>query len=191
LKSNNLNSSLLRVLVIDSGEHSKEVLSKQLSQLSASYSEFFFDYVPLSEARESGFVEHSIPYQSMLFIIVIVAVLVLLNSISVSVNWIIWYSREIAIRRICGADETIIRKWIITRMFSYISISAGIGIALSHLFLIITQRLHVNVSTQLMFGNHLTLFGVVLGLIMMVLLCSITVIVVLRLYARKKITEMI
>jgi hypothetical protein len=191
LLSSNLYSNSFTNFIFDAKTNSVEIFYQISQSLIEQYQDIYIGYVPLADSKDSEYVSRGTNYKPMELMLIVTAVLVLFNSISVSMNWLLWYKKEIAVRKLCGANKSSINIWIIKKFISYILISGVIGILGTNLFMFITKYLPVAESTKLMFGNKIMMPGVFLGMGCVFIICGIIVAVIVKQYSKQTISEII
>jgi hypothetical protein len=189
LTAKSLRDDLFQEFLFDTKKQNAEIFGRIIPALLEKYPNTSIDFLPLSEIKGSKYDHFATNFQSMQFLLIITAVLVLLNSISVCINWLVWYRKEIAVRKLCGANHHQIQRWIIGRLASSVILSGVVGIVATHFFIVITKYLPVSESTQLMFGNKITLNGVFLGMGALFLLCGTIITIVIAWYNKSTISE--
>lgn len=187
-----LDPTLYKNFVFDAGKESSTIwdnLTANINELKSK--NIALEYVPLDSVEGTEFEDSMTNFAGMQGILIITAILVLLNAVSVSINWLAWYKKEIGIRRLHGASKGKISCWIIGNMLVYVAVSFTFGVILSTIFLIITEYLPVAESVQLMFGNNISLQGVIIGLGFILLLCGSIIAITINYYNRNTIKEIL
>jgi ABC-type antimicrobial peptide transport system permease subunit len=164
LLSDHIGRGSFPIFTFDADGATVETMERLLAAHKAGFPDLRIDYVSLYDAPEGGYIQQSVNFKAMEAMLLITALLVFLNTISVCVNWIDWRKKEISVRRLCGASNQAIFRWAVRHMLLFTGISIIIGLLLSRLFLTVTTYLPVAESTQLMFGNNFTAAGIMFSI---------------------------
>jgi hypothetical protein len=189
LTSNQLSPDVFREFIFDSGSDSEQLFKALVSSISDEYPELEIDYIPLANAANSEYVHYATNFGPMQLMLIILTLLILLNSISIFSNWIMWHQKELAIRKLCGSSNRQLFIWIMSKMFFFIAFSNLIGIVCAKLFLDVAKHLPVAHSAYLMFGSKVSLIGVMIGVGLLFLLSGALTSIVLKRYMNKAIVE--
>lgn len=186
----NLDPVVYKDFVFDAGFNSVDIFNELINntaELEDNNCEISF--VKLDSIKGTEFEDTMTNFASMQIMLIITATLVLLNSVSVSINWLEWYKKEIAIRKLSGASKKDINLWIIRNMLVFILIAFFLGVIMSKIFLVISTCLPVAHSVQLMFGRNINLSGALIGFSFVAILCGSIIAITIRHYNHKSIKE--
>jgi hypothetical protein len=191
LTARQLDPDVFRSFIFDAGGGSAEVLGSMFSQTVAGYPGLEMECIPLADAEGSEYVHYASNFEGMQGMLLLLALLILLNSMSAFSNWVTWHRKEIAVRKLCGATERQIVRWVAGKMALFIAVAGLVGIACARIFMAAAAYLPVAASARAMFGSEFSPQGLAIGLCMLVLLCGGVVALSLVRHRKKEIVEII
>ena len=105
----------------------------------------------------------------MIAIVFMSGLLVLMNSLSVSIQWIGGRKKEIAIRKLLGASDEKIRIWLIKQYITLICCSFFIGTLLATFLIKNSKNIIAAPTIYLLFGDTLNLITTVIAFIILLI----------------------
>lgn len=105
-------------------------------------------------------------FQVMLGLFMLVIVLVAVNSFAACSYWVNERNEEVAVRKLCGANNMEARNFIFKEFFEIILSAFIIGAAASELILKAAALTPVKNSVFLMMGSNISIAGVIIGLLL-------------------------
>lgn len=139
--------------ILDVNENSQDVNIKMEKYLLSLNSNIITKHTSgFSNASFSNIVSNA---SKMVLIIFGCAILVLTNSFAVSSQWISARKKDIAIRKLLGASNEAINKWIIRQYLELVCFSFFIGTIIAAILIKISKKIVVIPTIYLLFGDSL------------------------------------
>lgn len=125
----------------------------------------------------------------MILIIFISALLVLMNSISVSSQWILARKKDIAVRKLLGASDENIRRWVIKQYIGLICGSFILGLLLASIIIKNSRKIVAVPTIYLLFGEYLDLRVTIIAFLILLIEGLAVLFITLNFYSKKHIVS--
>ncbi len=189
LTAESLDTSIFSSFLFDAGRYTESDFSAIRQEISSRSGGWYIDGAPVGSEEAGEFSVSGSNFGAMFLLLLLIAALILLNSISEVGNWLQVRRKEIAVRRLCGASAGSIVFWIWKNLLALILISFAAGTALARCILEVGMHTAAAESVQMMFGLHLQWFHVFLSFVAVILFCTATAFLAVRQFRKQEIAE--
>ncbi|MDD3184366.1 MAG: ABC transporter permease [Anaerostipes sp.] len=156
---------LLNQVLFDSKSNSKKNFYQFMNRIKKINPKIVVESAQYGEDSSDDLAMKTNNADAMISILVLTTILILLNTFSVTHNWMNEYRKEIAIRKMVGATNKEINCWIGKKYLILLVLSFSIGVLLVQFFIRISMRLPVKESVLQMYGRQINLTSLFIGVL--------------------------